>query len=84
MSQGITHTLCLRSSDATRLSDGAYRWSVNAANLTTASSKMYLASIELPMSQWSIEEAWHCYRNQEQEMLKSKAPVPKPDQRGEE
>ena len=53
-----THTVCLRSSDAKQLNQGTFQWTLNAPNLKTISSKALLASIELPMSQWSIEEDW--------------------------
>ena len=44
------HTVCLRSADATELSEGTYRWQLQAANFQTA-SKAFLASIEPLMSQ---------------------------------
>ena len=59
MSQPQMHTVCLRSADAKELSEGTYRWQLQAANFQTTASKAFLASIELPMSQWSIEEAWN-------------------------
>ena len=52
------HTVCLRSTDATVLSEGVYRWDVLAENARRQASRVMLASIELPMSQWSIEEEW--------------------------
>lgn len=59
MSQsGGLHTICLRSADARQLGTGVFQWTVNAANFSTTSAKAFLASIELPMSQWSIEKEW--------------------------
>lgn len=53
------HTVCLRSSDASVLDEGTYQWSLVTQNLKVMSRKLLLASVELPMSQWSIEEAWN-------------------------
>ena len=57
MSHGGMHTICLRSSDAAQLDSGTFQWKLQAANFSTPHSKAFL-SIELPMSQWSIEESY--------------------------
>ena len=52
MSQQVVRTLCLRSSDAERPEEGAFRWTIHS---DVKASKIVLSSIELPMSQHSIE-----------------------------
>ena len=59
MAARAPHTLCLRSSDASRLAEGTYQWQLQASHFkSSVYTKAFLASIELPMSQWSIETAW--------------------------
>lgn len=53
------HTICLRSLDAKRLEEGTYQWTLRAPNFNMLSGKAFLASVELPMSQWSIEGHWN-------------------------
>lgn len=52
------HTLCLRSSDAKKIDEGTYRWTPKSQNLKAIAGKVMLSSIELPMSQWSVESRW--------------------------
>lgn len=59
MTARAAHTLCLRSSDASQLDEGTYQWKMQASHFQSfVHTKAFLASIELPMSQWSIETAW--------------------------
>lgn len=54
-----SHTVCLRSTDARMLEEGVYNWNLKSENCKRLSNKMYLASIELPLSQWSVESEWN-------------------------
>lgn len=59
MSNGSMHTLCLRSTDATEVSEGAFRWTLRSQHIKPVAAKaLSLSSIELPLSQWSLEDAW--------------------------
>ncbi len=57
--QSSSYTVCLRSTDARVLEEGVYQWKLDSENCRQLAGKMYLASIELPLSQWSVEEAWN-------------------------
>lgn len=54
-----SYTICLRSTDARLVAEGVYEWTLASENCRQLAGKMYLASIELPLSQWSVEEAWN-------------------------
>ena len=59
MSSQSQYTVCLRSTDATNLEEGVFQWVLASENCSQLAGKMYLASIELPLSQWSLEEEWN-------------------------
>lgn len=54
----MSHTVCLRSTDATRLEEGVYQWTLKSHNAKQAVTRCSLASLEMPMSQYSVEEDW--------------------------
>lgn len=53
------HTICLRSTDATEVESGVFRWQLTSENRRTLVDRVLLASIELPLSQLSIEDTWN-------------------------
>lgn len=60
MSTNAPYTICLSSSDAKHdAENGMFTWSIKSENRKHHVSKVYLASIELPMSQDTIEPAWN-------------------------
>ena len=53
------HTICLRSTDASEIEPGVFRWTLTSENRRALVDRVFLASIELPLSQLSIETAWN-------------------------
>lgn len=57
-SRFTAHTVCLRSSDATEIEQGVFQWDIASQHANAPCARMFLSSIELPMSQYSIESNW--------------------------
>lgn len=53
------YALSFRSTDAERLDDGGYRFTISSANSRFKANRVTLASLEVPFSQYSIEEEWN-------------------------
>lgn len=54
----IVHTVCMDTRDATQTEEGAFHMRLGGDNPRFQAIKVALGSLELPIVQWTIEEAW--------------------------